>query len=386
MILTSRVLGMKPGTVRVPPAAPKIESPIAELHFAPHMYGNPYQELLYAGFASAGISVRGHRTIAGAVKAVIASEAKTKILHLHWLNVVLAETKESDFENRINEFKSQLDSVKAAGARIVWTVHNVLPHEGYQVEPSIRIRKLIVAAADFVHVMSPETVERCRTFFEIPESKVVRIEHAGYHGFYPEIQSDTDLKAMWGIPQHSKVFVSLGGIKPYKGLGAFAEVFAATQNPDLHFLIAGKADADFQSSELWKLAELNPNLHVFPEMVADSQVSSLMQLADAVVIPYQASLNSGALVLALTYGKPVLARSTAGSTHLLAEGAGRVYKDENDLPNHLQDLSWLPSTKMAAETKSVELEHSRMAKRTAAIFKSFILEGVSAAKASADND
>ncbi|MEY3407095.1 MAG: hypothetical protein RL038_156 [Actinomycetota bacterium] len=379
MIITSRVLGMQPGSVRIPERHQVPTQEIAELHFAPHMYGNPYQELLYAKFAETGISVRGHRSIAGAVKAITNSKAKTKVLHLHWLNVILADSAESEFETRIAEFAAQLKAVKAVGGKIVWTVHNVLPHEGYQVEPSIRIRKLIVEAADMIHVMSPETVERCAKYFDIPTSKVVQLEHAGYHGFYPEVSTGTDLKAMWGIPRSAKVLVSLGGIKPYKGLGAFAEVFAKSADPNLHFLIAGKSDADFQQSELWRLAELSPNLHVFPELVADSQVSSLMQLADAVVIPYQASLNSGALVLALTFAKPVLARSSAGSVHLLANGAGKIYRDESDLPSYLENLDWLDSAKVAAESMSKALDHTELAIKTAAVFAEFIRNGTDAA-------
>lgn len=380
MILTSKVLGMAAGTVRIPPAKAIPTNPIAEIHFAPYMYGNPYQDLLYSAYGDSDMSVHGHRSIAGAIKAIEVSTAATKILHLHWLNVILAEATDSEIPNRISEFKTQLQRAKAAGAKIVWTVHNVLPHEGYQMEPSIEVRKAIVAAADIVHVMNPETVIRCQPYFEIPVEKVIRIEHAGYHSFYPELAGSISRKKMWGLPERANVLVSLGGIKPYKGLGDFAAVFQKHAQSDTHFLIAGKAAADFNKSELAKAAEFSTNLHVFPEMVADSQVSSLMQMAAAVVIPYQASLNSGALALGLTYGKPILARATAGSTHLLNSGAGKIYKDESELPNFLNSLDWLPAAAAEAQTVSNQIDHAKRSVETANIFRVFVLEGTAAAQ------
>jgi beta-1,4-mannosyltransferase len=385
MILTSKVLGMAAGTVRIPAAKAIPSSPIAELHFAPYMYGNPYQDLLYSAFGESDISVYGHRSIAGAIKAIETSTAANKILHLHWLNVILAEAADSEIPNRISEFKSQLQRAKAAGAKIVWTVHNVLPHEGYQMEPSIEVRKTIVAAADVVHVMSPETVVRCKTYFDIPAEKVIRIEHAGYHGFYPELSKDISPKKMWGLPERANVLVSLGGIKPYKGLGDFAAVFQKHASSDTHFLIAGKAAADFNKSELARAAEFSTNLHVFPEMVADSQVTSLMQMADAVVIPYQASLNSGALALGLTYGKPILARATAGSTHLLKTGAGKIYQDESDLPKYLSSLDWLKSATTEAAIVSAQIDQTKRSQETANIFRVFALEGTAAAQKKASS-
>jgi glycosyltransferase involved in cell wall biosynthesis len=344
------------------------------------MYGNPFQDLLYSKFSEVGINVFSHRSIAGAIKAVETSTAAVKILHLHWLNVVLSDVPESELEKQVGIFENQLARAKQTGAKIVWTVHNVLPHEGYQVEPSVAVRKIMIEAADLVHIMSPDTVERCAKYFDIPQAKVIQLEHAGYHGFYSPLATSKNLSDLWGLPRNAKVLVSMGGIKPYKGLGEFAKVFKSAADSNTHLLIAGKADTDFQQSELWKMAELSPNLHVLPEMISDSLVNPLISRADAVVIPYQASLNSGAMVLGLTFEKPILARSTAGSSHLLAAGAGRIYESESELSPLISDLSWLDAARVGATEVSRSLDLNLRARHTAEVFARFVEAGTLAAQ------
>ena len=185
----------------------------------------------------------------------------------------------------------------------------------------------MIASADLIHVMSPDTVEQCAPYFELDRSKVVRSEHAGYHGFYTLPEDGKDARARWGLPQGGQLGLILGGIKPYKGLNEFSEYFIdATANDPrrMSLVIAGKAARDFEDSQLHKLSALSPNLHVIPKLITDEQVASLMVMADFAAIPYRNSLNSGALVLGLTFGKPMLARASAGSTHLLADGAGTL--------------------------------------------------------------
>jgi hypothetical protein len=310
--------------------------------------------------------------------------AGPKVLHLHWLNVVLAGTKsDSDINSAIAIFEKQLDRAIAAGAKIAWTVHNVLPHESFQKEPSIRVRNLVVERASMIHIMSPETVAACAPFFEIPSELVVRCEHAGYNGYFNSPVAATDILRMWGLPHGGKTGVIIGGIKPYKGLNEFAEQFvsATAHNPrSLQMIIAGKPDDDFLKSKLFALAELSPNLHVIPRMITDDQVAGLMTAADFSVIPYQSSLNSGALVLGLTFGNPVLARQSAGSTHLLESGAGRVYSDDNELASLLNNPDWIDTARPHAERLSRELDHDVVTNNFARMIRSFALDSVHVAR------
>ena len=390
MILTSRLLGMSAGTVATPPPLYSGTPADTDWFFAPHMYGNPFQDILGGRLAERGIAAQGFRQLNHARALLDLPKREHQVLHLHWLNVVLAGADSETAERRrMAQFRELLERVKDHGAQIAWTVHNVLPHEGYSEESALEVRRLIIEAADLIHVMAPDTAAKCEGKFHLPEEKTVRVEHPGYHGFYPEMPAALDLRAKWGLPADGKLAVILGGIKPYKGLNEFtAEFEAATaaRPRELALLIAGKSSEPLLGTELWARAELSANLHVLPETVADSQVSELMTMADFVVIPYQASLNSGAMVLALTYGKPVLARASAGSTHLLAAGAGFVYQHESELDSVLRDLDWLPAASAAAAEMSRRLDRQRMTGVFAAMARAFVDGGVAAARAAVGPD
>src|SRR5690606_27295627 len=47
--------------------------------------------------------------------------------------------------------------------------------------------------------------------------------------------------------------------------------------------------------------------HLFLHFIPDSELNVFMSAADAVILPYKAILNSGALLLALSYNRPVIA-------------------------------------------------------------------------------
>ena len=381
---------MSAGSVATPPPLSARADSDTDWLFAPHMYGNPFQQILAEGLGARGIAARGVRDIEGCLDLVKRSTKPNRVVHLHWLNVVLAGAKTaSEEQRRIAKFQRFLEDVKSAGAKLAWTVHNVLPHEGYSEESALAVRHLICDYADLIHVMSPDTEAACAPYFTLPAAKLVRLEHPGYHGFYPAVAEGLDLRAKWGLPAGGKLVVILGGIKPYKGLNEFTEAFAAATSADpraLALLIAGKPSEPIVGSALGRTVELSPNLHVLAETVADSQVSELMTMADAVAIPYQASLNSGSMVLALTYGKPVIARSSAGSTHLLQGGAGRVYEDETQLVSELADLSWLPAAGERARELSGRLDRQRLTTRFAELARAFVDSGIPAARAAAGSN
>lgn len=385
MIILTRMLNKPAHLSWQPKLPPRPKKPTALWFFAPHMYGNPYQDLLYSQFPQFGIEVRGLRSIEAAIKEIeSSSRALPKVLHLHWLNVVLAGARsESDASALIAEFEKQLDRALAAGAQIVWTVHNVLPHESYEQSAAIKVREAVIKRASLIHVMSPETIELCRPYFDIPITKVVRAEHAGYHGHFPEITS-SNLRAEWGIPQGGKVGVIIGGIKPYKGLNEFAEHFTTATHRserDVTLIIAGKAGDEVMHSPLWEMAEFASNLHVIPRMLTDEQVASLTTMADFTVIPYRNSLNSGALVLGLTFGKPILARASAGSTHLLASGAGQIYREDSELSSVLSDTSWIDRATPAAQAMSRQLDREVVTTNFARMAQAFISDGAPGAQA-----
>ena len=354
--------------------------------YAPHFVGNPYQQLLTMGMPEHDITSMGGANIGEAVKLLRgASHLDQRVLHLHWLNVVLAGAKTSEeAKQRVGSFERTLDTLHKQGVRLVWTMHNVLPHESVHEDLEVRVRELIVDRAEMVHVMNPDTIAMAEPYFHIPADKVVRVEHPGYQGYYPERMSRAAARAQFGFGAQEQVSLVLGAIKPYKGLLDLAREFdrlSLAHPRKLNLLIAGGAGNDAGTQELLDLASAHPAIHVLPERIIPEDVWTLFAAADNAIIPYKASLNSGALVLALSMGVPVIARATAGSTHLLADGAGRVYSSDAELDAALLDRSWQGPARERALVMRQRLRPAHLSDVFARVARAFIDQGVVAARA-----
>ena len=150
------------------------------------------------------------------------------ILHLHWLARVLrGATSEDDGRERVKAFLGALDAFRAAGWRIVWTAHNVLPHDTPFPDVDMELRRGVVARAEVVHVLSEGTVAAAASLLEIPADQALHLSHPAYLGVYPDDVSDADARRVYGLDADDVVFGLVGHLRPYKGLDALLDAFEA---------------------------------------------------------------------------------------------------------------------------------------------------------------
>lgn len=305
---------------------------------------NPFQALLTSraeegGIVPIGMDRTADLTDPEALPALAAlrGDGVTVVLHLHWLARVLrGVTSEAEGRERIVGFLTSLDAFRAAGGRLVWTVHNVLPH-GTRWEALDRdLRREVVARADIVHVLSAGTVEAAAPWYEIPAAKVLHVPHPAYTGVYPDDVSDAEARERYGFGRDEVVFGFVGNLRPYKGLddllAAFEAVVAAA--PDgrrRRLLIAGKPADDPAIDTFLAQASALPEVVVDARSIPAAELSIPLRASDVIVLPYRASLNSGALLLALTFGRPVIAAASPHVTETVGPDASITF-DSGDRP------------------------------------------------------
>ncbi len=287
---------------------------------------NPFQALLTSRFEEAGLVPVGMDRLADlddpvALPALVAlrSDDVSVVLHLHWLARVLrGATSEDDGRQRVKAFLDALDAFRAAGGRMVWTVHNVLPHDTPFPDVDVELRRGVVARADVVHVLSEGTVAAAASLYEIPADKVLYLPHPAYLGVYPDDVSDADARRTYGLGADDIVFGLVGHLRPYKGLDELLDAFESltATPPDTRrrrLLIAGTPSADPSIEALLARARAHPDVVVDARRIPADELSIPLRASDVIVLPYRSSLNSGALLLALTFGRPVIA---AASPHV----------------------------------------------------------------------
>lgn len=267
--------------------------------------GNPYQRLLYEPFPR-------HFQIRPASLEGVLKEMRTDqtgsgfVFHQHWTNPVLrgAATPEEARE-RMAGYLDKLDAFRDLGGVLVWTVHNILPHETRYPELEQELCQALVKRARVVHVHSPRVPELTREGYEIPLSKMLVAFHGNYIGVYPASLNKEHARQELGLALNCPVFLFLGQIRSYKGLHRLSEAFEAClqEFPEARLLLAGKVKGMATEELQSQFAGIN-KVHLHPGYVPDHELGLYLLAADYMVLPYERVLTSGSLILAQSFGLP----------------------------------------------------------------------------------
>ncbi|TYT27128.1 glycosyltransferase [Luteimonas viscosa] len=297
------------------------------LSYAPVAEMNPFQRLLYSRASEEGFAL---------VPAVDFEHlapvgwAGRSVIHLHWLASVLAgAVNMEEARIRIAAFRKRLVTWRSAGHRLVWTMHNVLPHESTIPEAEIALRQAVAEQADAIHLLSRASADEASNYYDLPSDKAFHVPHPSYEGWYANTRDRMSARMDLMLSENEFTFVAFGSLQRYKGLVELVDAFALLneRRPDrpMRLLIAGKAvDPDYLA-ELMTRVEHMPSVRLIPSAMEERQVQTLLNGADAAVAPYLRTLNSGAALLAATFRRPLVAPKVGGVAETFAPDPRLLY-------------------------------------------------------------
>lgn len=303
---------------------------------------NPFQALLTSRFEEAGLVPVGMDRLADLddpvalpALAALRSDGVEVVLHLHWLARVLrgAES-EAEGRGRVASFFAAVDAFRVAGGRVVWTAHNVLPHDTAFPDVDVELRRGVVTRADIVHVLSAGTVAAAAPLYAIPPDKVLHLPHPAYLGVYRDEVSEAEARRAYGLGPDDIVFGLVGHLRPYKGLDELLDAFEslAAAPPDARrrrLLLAGTPGADPSIDALLARARAHPDVVVDARRIPAEELSIPLRASDVIVLPYRSSLNSGALLLALSFGRPVIAAASPHVSETVGPDASITFEPDD---------------------------------------------------------
>jgi glycosyltransferase involved in cell wall biosynthesis len=217
------------------------------------------------------------------------------------------------------------------GVRVVYTVHNLVPHHNrnsYYASLRRLANRLIFVWADAVHVHSYHTAEaiaqsyrRTRNVFVVP--------HGNYVGWYPNAISRAEARLRLGLSSDAFVYLFLGQIAPYKGLEDLVEAFLALDDPSTRLVIAGRVSRAGHGTHT-RIAAMTRHPHVLyrPGFVPDEELQVYFNAADVVVLPYRQITTSASALLALSFGRPVVAPAMGVLSEIVPASVGVSYVPE----------------------------------------------------------
>jgi glycosyltransferase involved in cell wall biosynthesis len=214
--------------------------------------------------------------------------------------------------------------------RLVITAHNALPHEtrGWHRSFYARWYRLV----DRIHVLSTYARDRLLADFGVPGDKLLLTPHGNYEGFVSEHPANAGpaCRATFEIPQEARVVLFFGVIRPYKGVDRLLAAFELlAKAEDLHLVIAGSATPALAHELEAAIArnEARARIHLRARFSSDPELAALLRMADVVVFPYEHIYQSGALMLAMSYGKAIIASDIPGLAEYIDDGVEGVLCD-----------------------------------------------------------
>lgn len=277
---------------------------------------NPYQALMYRALGDHGVAaapiLRGHsfKDLSS-----FAPLVRGHGIHFHWLSWALAMIDDPKRARTLSDgLLARVDRYRAGGGKVVFTVHNLYPHDARHVEAELHLQQGVVDRCDAVHVMTPSTVDYVSDYLTIDPDRVVVAPHPNYDGAYENYVSRADARQFLGLNHDDIVFVLFGALKAYKGLletvSAFRLLRERHPSLPLKLLIAGSPDGHPVTQEFVDECAVEPHVLLMAQKVPANYVQIILNAADVGVVPYLRTLNSGAALLYLTFGLPVVATDT----------------------------------------------------------------------------
>jgi len=306
---------------------------------------NPYQQLLADHVPPRRAELThayGYRRVFPILRQVLAY--RPDVLHLHWLHPYLPRRDLAGLWFFGLRTLLELALVRLRGVRVVWTIHNAVPHEARHRALECAINRWVARVAARVIVHSNSALAEVSGPYGLDPRKATVIPHGHYRDCYAAAPARAEARARLGLPADARILLFLGLLRPYKGVEALIDSWDALARvdrlpADARLVIAGKAlDPEYEAA-LRARVEGVPSLDFRPGFVADEALPLYFGAADAAILPFTRILTSGSLLLAMSFACPVIAPALPPLVEALGppeqDGAGALLYPPHD-PGALQ--------------------------------------------------
>jgi glycosyltransferase involved in cell wall biosynthesis len=291
---------------------------------------NAYQRELSTGLEGLGVRVTADptrpRRIAPVTEA-IRRHGRPDIIHLHWTEPYIAGS------GGISRIKSQrmlleLRLAHAAGIGIVWTAHDLFRHDR-DADPRERaFMRSLFGLADAVIVHCQAAAAALADELGVEPSQRTRIKvvpHGHYAGAYADTMSRAEARAQLEIAPDARVFAFVGWVRPYKGVTELLAAFGEVAAPGARLLVAGRALDEAYAARIRAMAAQDERVRLSLEFVPDDELQYYLRAADVVAAPFLEIFTSGSVLLAMSFGRAVIAPRRGCVVDTLDEAGGILY-------------------------------------------------------------
>jgi glycosyltransferase involved in cell wall biosynthesis len=268
------------------------------------------------------------------------------LLHVHWMPAWPLDV-------------AFLVCARAIGTRIVYTVHNPLPHDTHSrfirggLTRAYRTAHHLIFHSDialrdfeaaFPKVATPRSIVPIGVLFDdcAPIAK-------------PEARAQFDWRA------EEIVIVFIGHIKRYKGLDLLLEAMARAETARRMRLVLGvvwRADRDANYDALVERVRAKHAVEILDRIPERDETVALMSGADLMALPYREASASAPGMIAMRFGLPIIAANTGSFPGMLGDALAEWLvpaEDAEALAHALERFCALPDGERAAFSDAIRM-------------------------------
>jgi beta-1,4-mannosyltransferase len=204
------------------------------------------------------------------------------------------------------------------GAVLVWTGHDLEPHELSRPRLWRAYNRFFISQVDLLISFSKGAtsllVERHPRLARVP---AVVVPHGHYRDYYTAPPKAATLRQELKL-DHRPVFLCFGLIRPYKNLPGIIRAWRQLPEPRPQLVIAGRPMNSEIADAIMKEAGDSKDVHLLLRFIHGHEVPTIFAIADVVLMPYMArsALNSGVAHLALSLSRPAVLNDTPANQNL----------------------------------------------------------------------
>lgn len=294
-------------------------------HSAPN--DNPYIGLLYGPMRRAGVTVdewSRRRVVLG----------RYDVIHVHWPEFLVRAAPRRTTALDVLKVLVALWWARKNGAVLIWTGHDLEPHD----DRGSRLLRiyfgLFVRQVDGLLMLDKSGLDgltqRWPRLTSIPRAVV---PHGHYRSSNPRpIMAREEVRRGLDLPVQGTIFLAFGQVRRYKNLPALVHSFSTHREDSETLLVAGRCSDSALAQELSLAA--GPGVVLWLDGIDQDAVAAVFAASDVAVQCYRerSALNSGVLLLALSCQLPIVTSASPTNSAISdAVGPGWITQVDNEV-------------------------------------------------------
>ncbi|MCL6459081.1 MAG: glycosyltransferase family 4 protein [Gorillibacterium sp.] len=328
---------------------------------------NFYNDLLTNSLCGAGLDIMDLKH--GKLMLQVGQVKPGDIVHIHWMHHAYQNRNPLLFIVKSFIFTLTMLYLKLRKVQLIWTIHNLYPHNAQHQRMEHVMRTLICRFCSKLIVASDSIKRKVMIEFNVPDSKLFVVKHGHYVGVYKP--KGIDFRRIYNISEDADVYLFLGAIKSYKGVEDLIEAFNAVKTKQSYLIVAGKADQEMQSY-LKDVKDIE-NIILELRFIPNEEVADLISAVDVMVMPYKEITTSGTAILGLSFKTLIIMPNNDFIDEYFRENMVVRYDptDDNGLNKALKAALHLKKEKKSPQYEEVlkELEWSTIAQKVKNVYQ-----------------